>query len=672
MSILASVVRRKNPALTSNEAARFLRQIYFGVRPEEITTATGRRPKDILEEQMAIPAQQSIYEMADNRGPTGFENTWDIYLNARIGATDYKWYVHPDKFKTRIAYALLDFFVMSWAISDNYTARQGISNYLDILHNNAFGSFRTMLEQITRTPEMALFLTHFRNQKGDAVSGRQPDENYAREVMQLFTIGLWELNDDGSRKKSGELDPSDPRYILNGTNDVPTYGQEDITNVARVFTGMCLENKLNQPAWFISNSSGFNGGNPSDSFNPKNGWATQLVFTSTYHESVLPKVALYGRINIPAGTNGDTSLSITLDALVNHPCTPPFFCSRMIRLLVTSNPSRAYISRVVSVFKNDGNGVRGNLGAVFKAIFLDQEARAPLEKGLISKCTDIYQHWQGTAMGSYGPVESTTNDIYGFDGELDSVTIEDTTGTLTVSTGTYTIGQAFHVRGIFDLGGSITGYTQGTNYFIGAVNSSTSIQITNSLANALTGTFALTTVPGPTTATFYNTTVGSLTATGGGAYPGTKGANYNRIGWWEHYQNSCHSRAGSVFGRFPAVYSPPNSAVAAAGQIAPEMFHYEEGGVDSLFGGLGGVWEAIRNNAMTAQDYTDLTSSPASVVNRLSILITAGTTPQAYLNSITSYVTSSAFYTQDDAQKRQTFSDIFWLLWLSPWAIIRT
>lgn len=672
MSILAASARRKNPILNSGDASRFLRQIYFGVKPDEITSATNRRPKDIIDEQMAIPLQQSIYEMANNRGPTGFENTWDIYLNARIGATEYKFYVHPDKLRTRVAYALLDFFVMSWAISDSFTARQSVSNYLDILSKYAFDNFRTMLEEISRSPEMALFLTHFRNEKADPISGRQPDENYAREIMQLFTIGLWELNDDGTRKKSGDLDPSDTRYVAGGTNDVPTYGQEDITNVARVFTGMCLENQLNQPAWFISNSSGFNGGNVNPAYNPKNGWATRLVFTSTYHESVLPKVALQGRINIPSGTNGDTSLQMALDALVNHPCTPPFFVNRMIRLLITNNPSKEYISRVVSVFKDDGTGVRGNLGAVFKAIFLDQEARAPIDKGLVSKSVDIYQHWQGTAMGSFGGLESTSNGTYGFDGSLGSVTIADTTGTLIVSTGTYTIGQAFLVRGVFDLGGNISGYVQGTNYFVGAVNSSTSIRITNSRANALTGTFALTTIPGPTTATFYNVKVGALTATGSGAYPGDRTSNYNRIGWWEHYQNSCYNRAGSVFGRFPATYSPPNSAVAAAGKVASELFHYEEGGVDGLFGNFGGVWEAVRNNTMTPQDYTDLTTNPALVVSRLSLLITSSTAPQEFLDSITTYVTSSSTYRQNDTEKRQTFSDIYWLLWLSPWAVIRT
>lgn len=576
MSILSSSVRRKNAQLSSADASRFLRQMYFGVKPAEITEVIGRRPKDVIEEQMAIEPQQSIYTMSKDRGPAGFPATWDIYYNARLGAAEYKLYIHPDKFRNRIAYSLLDYFVTSWAISDNYISRESMSNYLDILYNNAFGNFRTLLEQVTRSIEMSLFLTHFRNQKADPISGRQPDENYAREVMQLFTIGLWELKDDGTRKKSGELDPTDARYVASGTDDVPTYGQEDITNIARVFTGMCLRNK--------NNVLGFNNITQSSAFSENAGqaaagtplyfWATPLEFDNNYHEMSLSKVALQGRINIPVGTNGDTSLDMALNALVNHPCTPPFFVSRMIRLLITSNPSSAYISRIVSVFKDDGTGIRGNLGAVFKAMFLDQEARAPSEKNLLSKCPDIYQHWAGTVMGSYGGLPNSTD--------------------------------------------------------------------------------------------------GALTAGGTGSYPGNTGSSYNRLGWWEHYQNSCYNRAGSVFGRFPAVYSPPNSAVYLAGKAAPEMFHYEEGGVDSLFEKYGGAWEAVRNNTMIAQDYTDLTTNPVLVVNRLSLLITSNTAPQSYIDTLTAYVRSSSQFTQDDGQKRQTYSDLFWLLWLSPWGLIRT
>ncbi len=202
---------------------------------------------------------------------------------------------------------------------------------------------------------MGFFLTYNRNEREDPASGRIPDENYAREVMQLFTIGLSELNPDGT-------------FRLDGSgNRIPTYGQAEIAGMARVFTGL---------SWGGPDFSdaAYNGAiyRPTNEAVPYD----QPMKIYPNHASTSEKRIIRGVI-IPAGTPGDESLRIALDTLFNHPNVGPFIGEQLIKRLVTSNPSRNYVSRVSAAFNNNGTGVRGDLRAVIRAILLDPEARDP-------------------------------------------------------------------------------------------------------------------------------------------------------------------------------------------------------------------------------------------------------------------------------------------------------
>jgi uncharacterized protein (DUF1800 family) len=218
-----------------------------------------------------------------------------------------------------------------------------------MLQRNAFGNFRTLLEEVTLHPMMGRYLTYLGNQKEDAAGTRTPDENYAREVMQLMTIGLVELNTDGT-----------PR--LNGGEQISAYTPADIAGLAKVFTGI---------SWYSPSPSNttFSGGNahPDRSVRP-------MIFYPNFH-STAAKTFL--GVTIPASTTVDMAgdLRIALDRLFNHANTGPFISRRLIQQLVTSNPTPAYVERVAAVFANNGAGVRGDLAAVVRAILADTEAR---------------------------------------------------------------------------------------------------------------------------------------------------------------------------------------------------------------------------------------------------------------------------------------------------------
>jgi len=259
----------------------------------------------------------------------------------------------PDQLRQRLVFALSEIFVISTintSIKDVPAAHVG---YLDMLARNAFGNYRTLLEQVATSPAMGMYLSHMKNEKEDPASGRLPDENFAREVMQLFSIGLWELNEDGSRKKDA-----------NG-NDIPTYTQADIMGMAKVFTGW---------GWGNGNwENGFTGANPNDTYEPAYNQAMipYPAFHSTSEKRILRGVV------IPANTTAQQSLKIALDTLFNHPNVGPFIGSQLIKRFVTSNPSPDYVKRVTQAFNDNGQGTRGDMKAVIRAVLLDPEARDP-------------------------------------------------------------------------------------------------------------------------------------------------------------------------------------------------------------------------------------------------------------------------------------------------------
>jgi uncharacterized protein (DUF1800 family) len=264
------------------------------------------------------------------------------------------WYqlmASPDAVRRRFALALSEFFVVSISGVNTLSWPQfAMARYWDLLCENAFGSFRQLLEDMTLCTAMGVYLNTLGNQKEDASTGRLPDENYAREVMQLFSIGLLELNIDGSAKTGSDGKP------------IETYTQNDVTQLARVFTGYVMDDRDGYfdspvaPVYQVPNVAVHK---------------RPMKLDPNRHSS-LEKTFL--GITIPANTEGSAALKITLDKLFNHPNVGPFFGRQMIQRLVCSNPSPAYVARVAAIFNNNGKGVRGDLAAVWKAILLDEEA----------------------------------------------------------------------------------------------------------------------------------------------------------------------------------------------------------------------------------------------------------------------------------------------------------
>lgn len=290
-----------------------------------------------LDEGFAAPRTQSRWDWMVAGGYATVANTNGF--SGSDGALWAKLVNSPDSLRQRVTLALSEIFVVSM-LGLPVTFRNVVSvAYMDVLEAGAFGTYRQLLQDVTLSPAMGVYLNMRGNQKGDT-SGRQPDENYAREVLQLFSLGLNKLNLDGS-------------MVMAGNQPVDTYDQATITGLARVFTGWDYDN--------FSNSV------PDHARKP-------MVFTAGRHS---PETKSFLGVNLPAGTDGVGELKVALDAIANHSNVAPFIGRQLIQRLVTSNPSAAYIGRVSAAFTNNGQGVRGDLKAVIKAILLDPEARNP-------------------------------------------------------------------------------------------------------------------------------------------------------------------------------------------------------------------------------------------------------------------------------------------------------
>jgi uncharacterized protein (DUF1800 family) len=276
-------------------------------------------------------------------GPPGCTVCDSAYINAVMESFWLQAVRGPDQLRQRTVFALSQIFVVSNVNSSIDSEVGAHASYLDMLARNAFGNFRTLLEEVATHPAMGHYLSHFRNEREDEASGRIPDENFAREVMQLFTIGLWELNQDGSRRRdpAGEF--------------IPTYAQDDVSGLARVFTGW----SWGGPDRSVARWHGWVGGR---------NWQEQMGNYPDFHS---PSEKRFLGVTIPAGTSGEESLRIALDRLFNHPNVGPFIGRQMIQRFVTSNPSPAYIARVAAAFNDNGQGVRGDMRAVLRAVLLD-------------------------------------------------------------------------------------------------------------------------------------------------------------------------------------------------------------------------------------------------------------------------------------------------------------
>jgi uncharacterized protein (DUF1800 family) len=341
------------------DAARFLSQASMGPTEADIGRVVSIGYRAWLDEQLARPASshRTYWETRDAAIRAAAAPGATVDTRDQVIESFWKQAVTgEDQLRQRMVWALAQIFVISMADDTVGNNPRAVAAWLDMLGDKGLGNYRELLESVSLHPMMGVYLSHLRNQKADARSGRVPDENYAREVMQLFSIGLVELNEDGL-----------PRLV--GGNTVDTYGSADVSGIARVFTGWswtCPDGPDNNCF-----SQGSVGGvaDPDRTFNPMIGYAQ-------YHS---PEAKSFLGTTIPAQTariDPEASLRVALDTLANHPNVGPFIGRQLIQRLVTSNPSPAYVRDISRVWANNGSGVRGDLKAVVRAILLHPEARA--------------------------------------------------------------------------------------------------------------------------------------------------------------------------------------------------------------------------------------------------------------------------------------------------------
>lgn len=358
------------------DAARLLTQATFG--PTDATIAEVKRlgVSEWIKAQMALPRSSLLAGLRQDatQFPSPLKNNLgmeiprvDFYLTHNVAWLKLA-LTAPDQLRQRVALALSEIFVMA---SDEQTRAEPFGHYYDVLASEAFGNFRSLLERVSLHGEMGWYLTYLRNQKADPVKGTSPDENYAREVQQLFTVGLVQLQPDGTLLLDADGRP------------IPTYDNITITETAKVFTGWAYQSQRDN--FFNDPAGDSDGWRPDRLYGDANGRLQPMKCFEPYHDKTEKKVISLQQLPprvaaptvIPANQSGPADLKILLDTLFNHPNTGPFICKQLIQRLVTSNPSAGYVYRVARVFANNGTGTRGDLGAVITAILTDYEARAP-------------------------------------------------------------------------------------------------------------------------------------------------------------------------------------------------------------------------------------------------------------------------------------------------------
>ena len=321
--------------ITMAEAARFLQQAQFSSTDADIAAVQAKGYAAWLDEQMSARSYTSGWDWLVSQGYRQYGIRFNQHYadhmiwNQLIAA--------PDAVRKRVALAWSEIFVVSTSTIEGHWPSFAMAAYWDLLNQHAFGNYRQLLEAITLNPAMGAYLNTRGNKKADG-SGRVPDENYAREVMQLFSIGLYDLNADGTPRGGA------PRE---------TYGPSDVSNLARIFTGY----DLNSP-------------NREHETDPQP-FRVPMVLNASDHS---PEPASFLGQTVGSG-DGASRLRLALDILFNHPNVGPFIGRQLIQRLVTSDPSPAYVGRVAAAFNNNGAGQRGDLRAVTRAVLLDPEAR---------------------------------------------------------------------------------------------------------------------------------------------------------------------------------------------------------------------------------------------------------------------------------------------------------
>jgi uncharacterized protein (DUF1800 family) len=386
--------------LSAADAQRLLEQATFGPTPSEVTRVAALGFDAYIAQQEATAATGYVgFTYVPHTAPTSCRSDPTAPTStASICARDnYSLYqvqrqffenalTGGDQLRQRVAFALSQIFVTSGV--EIYEA-YGMAAYQNMLLNDAFGNYRQLIEDVTLSPVMGRYLTMAQNAKADPAAGAEPNENYARELMQLFSIGLYQLNPDGSQMLDANQNP------------LPTYNESVVQGFAATFTG-----------WTYAPMNGAAVNFFSDPIN----YQAPMVSVASYHDTTA-KLLLNGALT-PTGQTPEADLKVALDNVFNHPNVGPFIGKQLIQHLVTSNPSPAYVARVGAVFADNGSGVRGDLAAVVKAILGDAEARgdAPsnpeaghlrepalfittLLRGLGAQSDGVYLRSQSSAMG---------------------------------------------------------------------------------------------------------------------------------------------------------------------------------------------------------------------------------------------------------------------------------
>ncbi len=335
-----------SPGVTATDAARFLAQTTYGGRLEEITALASLGSLETWVDQqiaMAPSWHEPLTRDLATRMCFNFSQIDGWHQEARLAAWWERALYAPDQLRQRVAFALSQILVISDRTEILTNSQFGVTDYYDTLLEHSFGNYRDLLEDVTLHATMGMYLSHIRNERAQPELNIRPDENFAREIMQLFTIGVQMLNINGTAQLDDNGEP------------IPTYTQADIEEFARVYTGWNYPG-IDWGAW-----EGL-----SDKRQPMEAW-------EQYHDDD-PKILLGNPV--PGGQTAQQDLDAALDILFNHPNMGPFLASRLIQRLTTSNPSPGYVARVAQVFNDNGEGVRGDLGAVVRSIVLDPEARS--------------------------------------------------------------------------------------------------------------------------------------------------------------------------------------------------------------------------------------------------------------------------------------------------------
>jgi uncharacterized protein (DUF1800 family) len=349
---LGTVVVRDAAPMSRADAFRFLQRATFGPTETDLAELLALGYDGWIDDQLAQPASPRLPALRTRMAAAGLPLESHLFDDAQFQLTRYLFgdALHQaivdgsDQLRQRVAFALSQILVVSMQGDQVGPRIQGLASYHDVLLEHALGNYRDLLEAVTKHPTMGTYLSMLRNEKADPVANISPDENYAREILQLFSVGLDELNLDGT-----------PVLDASG-RAIPSYSQREILEFARVFTG-----------WTYAGAPDFR----SNAHSPQSE-RVAMAPVEAFHDTG-QKTLFDGAVS-PEGLSAQADLELAMDNIFAHPNVGPFISKQLIQFLVTSNPSPSYVARVAQVFNSNYQGVRGDLAAVVRAILTDTEA----------------------------------------------------------------------------------------------------------------------------------------------------------------------------------------------------------------------------------------------------------------------------------------------------------